>query len=525
MDKLNDKIQKNDGKSALDLAKIFLDKQIQNKEFVVDFTKIPNRRVREFLKANDYLYSPCKFIYIIKDNKLSKKNALEHNYFNVVSKLWGVVTWDIALNYHLWKTVKVKNIDIITPSKNWEMNLWEDDTYVVRYQKSDKYRDVEKVTINNAKVFIETPTSYLINNFNDENTNNEDFKVLLSSTNFMLGDIKKFIEKWASISSLSRMALWYKDNEKPRNYTLIKTALQQSGKQLNYSKWSEVWWDTEELSKLFSSSLDYSTEPTPDINPKIARFDNYINKLDKQCDDYLNNEDLSKVEFRELDTLLNNIEQNIVHDSYHSLTIENYKVTREDIDILRDPEKKEDKAEDIQNKLTIKWYLHAYKEVVDQIKIDYWYSAKINKSFITHINWLLFSEIAKAKWFEINDKYRTHNVEITWTKHLPPDHILVEDYMNLFTNYINNIDTSDKAWIIKKAIMTHFVFVYIHPFGDGNWRTARFLMNHTLGSDKLDWITILSDRKKEYIDALKQASEGEDISAFTKLITDYLKIV
>jgi hypothetical protein len=87
MDKLNDKIQKNDGKSALDLAKIFLDKQIQNKEFVVDFTKIPNRRVREFLKANDYLYSPCKFIYIIKDNKLSKKNALEHNYFNVVSKL------------------------------------------------------------------------------------------------------------------------------------------------------------------------------------------------------------------------------------------------------------------------------------------------------------------------------------------------------------------------------------------------------------------------------------------------------
>jgi hypothetical protein len=51
------------------------------------------------------------------------------------------------------------------------------------------------VTINNAKVFIETPTSYLINNFNDENTNNEDFKVLLSSTNFMLGDIKKFIEK------------------------------------------------------------------------------------------------------------------------------------------------------------------------------------------------------------------------------------------------------------------------------------------------------------------------------------------
>ena len=48
-------------------------------------------------------------------------------------------------------------------------------------------------------------------------------------------------------------------------------------------------------------------------------------------------------------------------------------------------------------------------------------------------------------------------------------------------------------------------------------------MNHTLGSDKLDWITILSERKKEYIDSLKQASEEENITLFSKLVTDYLK--
>jgi hypothetical protein len=75
------------------------------------------------------------------------------------------------------------------------MNLGEDDTYIVRYQKSDIYREVEPVRINNAKIYIETPTSYLINNFSEEKTKEEDFKVLLSSTNFMLGDVKKLIDK------------------------------------------------------------------------------------------------------------------------------------------------------------------------------------------------------------------------------------------------------------------------------------------------------------------------------------------
>jgi Fic family protein len=95
--------------------------------------------------------------------------------------------------------------------------------------------------------------------------------------------------------------------------------------------------------------------------------------------------------------------------------------------------------------------------------------------------------------------------------------------MSMFVDYVNKIDTSEKEWIIKKAVMTHFLFVYIHPFGDWNWRTARFLMNHVLWSEKLDWITILSDRKKEYIESLKKASENEDISDFTNLITYYLK--
>lgn len=31
--------------------------------------------------------------------------------------------------------------------------------------------------------------------------------------------------------------------------------------------------------------------------------------------------------------------------------------------------------------------------------------------------------------------------------------------------------------VIVRAVLGHFFFVYIHPYMDGNGRTARFLMN------------------------------------------------
>lgn len=521
MDNLNKDIKVNKPISIKEQAQKFLLNQIEKKEFIVDWNKIPNRKVRQFLKANDYLYSPCKYLYIIKDKTLTNNQTLEQNYFNIVSKLWWVVWGELALNYHTGKTAKVKNIEIITPTKCWNMFLGDRENYTVKYHKSWKYRDVEKVNINWAKLYIEKPTSYLINNFNEKNSINEDFIILLSATKFNLPDIEKYIDKWANISSLSKMALWYKDNKNPRNYSLIKMALQKAGKSIKYSKWS---WETEKnLDDLLKSSLSYNNDPTPDKSPKLTRFENMIDKMDKQCDNYLSSQNLVNIKERNIDNLLYNIEENVVNDSYHSLTIEQYKVSKEDIEILRNPDLNEKEAEVIEDKLAIKGYLKAYKSIVEQIQLDYSYQSHINKNLITNINWLLFSEYSKHKWFYDGKDYRTNNVEITWSSHHPTDHNLVPEYMDVFTEYINWIKTDNIENKLKRAIMTHFLFVYIHPFGDGNWRTARFLMNHALWSSKLDWITILSNKREDYISALKSWSEDGDITQFSKLITDYMK--
>lgn len=58
--------------------------------------------------------------------------------------------------------------------------------------------------------------------------------------------------------------------------------------------------------------------------------------------------------------------------------------------------------------------------------------------------------------------------------HEPPCHTLVNEYMEIFCNFANyDHDEGEFIHPVVKAIILHFLFGYIHPFGDGNGRTAR----------------------------------------------------
>lgn len=66
---------------------------------------------------------------------------------------------------------------------------------------------------------------------------------------------------------------------------------------------------------------------------------------------------------------------------------------------------------------------------------------------------------------------------------------------------------------ILKAIIFHFYFVYIHPYPDGNGRTARILMSSILrnaGYDKVGAMPIsrcINDSLNGYYRALKESEE------------------
>jgi Fic family protein len=68
------------------------------------------------------------------------------------------------------------------------------------------------------------------------------------------------------------------------------------------------------------------------------------------------------------------------------------------------------------------------------------------------------------------------------------------------------------------AVLGHFIFVYIHPYMDGNGRVGRFLMNVMMASGGYPWTIIPVENCTAYMHALEQASVGEDIAPFADFV-------
>ena len=69
-----------------------------------------------------------------------------------------------------------------------------------------------------------------------------------------------------------------------------------------------------------------------------------------------------------------------------------------------------------------------------------------------------------------------------------------------------------------RVVLGHFVFVYIHPYMDGNGRIGRFLMNVMLASGGYPWTIVPLERRDEYMVALESASVKQDIGPFAAFI-------
>lgn len=58
----------------------------------------------------------------------------------------------------------------------------------------------------------------------------------------------------------------------------------------------------------------------------------------------------------------------------------------------------------------------------------------------------------------------------------------------------------------------------IHPFGDGNGRTSRLMMNYIQLYHNEPLIKVFTEDQFDYIDALNKTEELEDISIFRDFI-------
>lgn len=76
--------------------------------------------------------------------------------------------------------------------------------------------------------------------------------------------------------------------------------------------------------------------------------------------------------------------------------------------------------------------------------------------------------------------YRKSQVKIAGMSHVPPGPADVEPHMARLAEEIRHLD-SQKA-VLQHAAEIHSKFTSIHPFSDGNGRTARLIMNAAVSS-------------------------------------------
>ena len=78
----------------------------------------------------------------------------------------------------------------------------------------------------------------------------------------------------------------------------------------------------------------------------------------------------------------------------------------------------------------------------------------------------------------------------------------------------NAIDASDIASVYDLSFWAHYELVSIHPWADGNGRTCRLLMNLLQWEFDVLPTKVLKEDKAEYIQALIDTREQEDVNIF-----------
>lgn len=120
----------------------------------------------------------------------------------------------------------------------------------------------------------------------------------------------------------------------------------------------------------------------------------------------------------------------------------------------------------------------------------------------------------------IDDKnkgsYRNTNVIISGAIHIPPQHFELPSLMEEFIQ--KYAIKKEMLHPIELATFVHVEFVGIHPFIDGNGRTARLLMNLELIKAGFPPVVIHIEDRLEYYKAMDAAHLSGDYSLFLVLM-------
>lgn len=117
-----------------------------------------------------------------------------------------------------------------------------------------------------------------------------------------------------------------------------------------------------------------------------------------------------------------------------------------------------------------------------------------------------------------------HNVDvyISGAQHTPPSPN--EMYRQVKDFYADLTWKGKELNLIALAAWTHAEFVRIHPYPDGNGRTARLIMNYQLLKNGFPAISIAKENRLEYFNALEAYAMEKKLEQFADMIAGLVEI-
>lgn len=154
-----------------------------------------------------------------------------------------------------------------------------------------------------------------------------------------------------------------------------------------------------------------------------------------------------------------------------------------------------------------------HKEAIEYVETLVNSKTRLTEYDIKSIHYLILKQIDTSN----AGKYRTENVLISGAKHVPPI------YFNVPFEMQKLLDKYQK-WTgfhpVVRACFLHGEFVKIHPFVDGNGRTARLLLNFELIKNGYPPVIFKNENRAEYYDALDKAHTSKDYTDFIKIVAN-----
>jgi len=211
---------------------------------------------------------------------------------------------------------------------------------------------------------------------------------------------------------------------------------------------------------------------------------------------------------------LKRVEYVYATDAYHLLLIEGYQVSPEFFGVDMHSGDWHPAADETDrehsNALVARRYWQAFQRVEESVKKVLGGANPGQVADEDHGAWYrqLFTPSVTAGLPRPADLacYRNGPVYIRCSMHVPPAPGAVRDAMPTLFDLLR-----EEPEPAVRVELGHFIFVYIHPYTDGNGRMGRFLMNLMLAAGSWDWTVIPAERRATYMAALEAASVREGI--------------